>query len=163
MKKRFRTALIWAAAVLVPDQITKALVLSNLALWESRPVIPGFFNIVHVVNRGAAFGFLNSTDTGWQTGFFIAVTLAAVGFIGYLLASSDGEPFLVAGLGLVLGGALGNLADRVRFGSVVDFLDVFVGELHWPAFNVADSAISLGAAAVLVSLYRKRSHASRSA
>lgn len=163
MKKRFLKALLWAVAVLVPDLITKALVLSNLPLWASKPVIPGFFNITHVVNRGAAFGFLNDADITWQAGFFVAVTLAAVGFIGYLLTSANDEPFLVTGLGLVLGGALGNLVDRIRFGYVVDFLDIFVGELHWPAFNVADSAITLGAAAVLVSLYRKKKHAPRAA
>lgn len=163
MKKRYALALGLALAVLVPDQITKWLVQQHLALNESVPVIPGLFDLVHVSNLGAAFGFLNTTDITWQRALFVAVTLLALAVISYMLAKAgDGETFLVWGLGLILGGALGNLVDRVRFGHVVDFLDFYVGDWHWPAFNVADMGISLGAACLILSLYRKKPHASRS-
>lgn len=163
MKKRYALALGLALAVLVPDQITKWLVQQHLALNESVPVIPGLFDLVHVSNLGAAFGFLNTTDITWQRALFVAVTLLALAVISYMLAKAgDGETFLVWGLGLILGGALGNLVDRVRFGHVVDFLDFYVGDWHWPAFNVADIAITLGAFCLLISLYRKKPHASRS-
>lgn len=125
-------------------------------LWDTDPVIPGFFNLVHVLNKGAAFGFLNQPDTNWQIWFFVAVTIFAVGFIYYLLTTADhGDRFFIWGLGLVLGGALGNLIDRVRFGFVVDFLDFHIGEYHWPAFNVADIAITCGAFSVIISMYMK--------
>ncbi|MDQ7834049.1 MAG: signal peptidase II [Humidesulfovibrio sp.] len=154
MDQRLKTAALLAAAIIVPDQITKAVIQQKYALWASDTVIPGFFNIVHVLNKGAAFGFLNQPDTDWQTGFFVAVTIAAVGFIYYLLKTADaGDRFFIWGLGLVLGGALGNLIDRLRTGLVVDFLDFYIGPYHWPAFNVADIAITCGAFAVLMSMY----------
>lgn len=162
MKKRYGLALGLALLVLVPDQITKWLVQLHLGANESYPVVPGFLDLVHVSNLGAAFGFLNTTDITWQRTLFVAVTLLAVAVISYMLAKAgDGETFLVCGLGLILGGALGNLVDRVRFGHVVDFLDFHVGEWHWPAFNVADTGITLGAACLILSLYRKKPHVSR--
>jgi signal peptidase II len=164
MDSRLKTAALLAAAIIIPDQITKAVIQAKYALWASDPVIPGFFNLVHVLNKGAAFGFLNQPDTNWQIWFFVAVTIMAVGFIYYLLTTADrGDRFFITGLGLVLGGALGNLIDRLRFGHVVDFLDFFVGDYHWPAFNVADIAISCGAFAVLISLYTKNTHEKRGA
>lgn len=154
MDQRLKTAAILAATIIVPDQITKAVIQQKYALWASEPVLPGFFNIVHVLNKGAAFGFLNRPDTDWQIWFFVAVTFAAVGFIYYLLTTADkGDRFFIWGLGLILGGALGNLIDRLRTGLVVDFLDFYIGEYHWPAFNVADIAITCGAFAVLISMY----------
>lgn len=124
-------------------------------------MVPGFLRFVHVLNRGAAFGFLNRQDIQWQSSFFIGVTVIAVGIIVYLLRSSDRRNrFFLLGLGAILGGALGNLADRVRMGVVIDFLDVYVGSFHWPAFNIADSAITAGALSLLVSFYRQERHAS---
>jgi signal peptidase II len=156
MDSRLRTAALLAAGIIVPDQITKAVIQQKYALWDTAPVIPGFFNLAHVLNKGAAFGFLNNPDSNWQIWFFAAITLLAVGFIYFLLISADrGDRFFIWGLGLVLGGALGNLIDRLRFGFVVDFLDFYVGEHHWPAFNVADIAITCGAFCVLLSMYMK--------
>ena len=156
MDSRLRTAAILAASIIVPDQITKAAIQQKYTLWATDPVIPGFFNLAHVLNKGAAFGFLNQPDSTWQVWFFVAVTIAAVGFIYYLLTTADhGDRFFICGLGLILGGALGNLIDRKRFGFVVDFLDFYVGDYHRPAFNVADIAISCGAFAVLISMYTK--------
>lgn len=156
MDSRLKTAALLASAIVIPDQITKAVIQQKYALWATDPVIPGFFNLVHVLNKGAAFGFLNQPDITWQITFFVTVTIFAVGFIYYLLTTADhGDRFFIWGLGLVLGGALGNLIDRLRFGHVVDFLDFYMGSYHWPAFNVADIAISCGAFAVLVSMYTK--------
>jgi len=156
MDSRLRTAALLAAGVIVPDQIVKAMIQQKYALWATDPVIPGFFNLAHVLNKGAAFGFLNNPDSNWQIWFFAAVTVAAVGFIYFLLSTADrGDRFFIWGLGLILGGALGNLVDRLRFGFVVDFLDFYVGDYHWPAFNIADIAITCGAFAVLVSMYMK--------
>ena len=163
MKRRYAIALVLSLAVLIPDLVTKALVQAKLELWESRTVIPGLFDLVHVTNKGSAFGFLNRVDITWQTTFLVVVTLLAVGVMLHLLRqASDQETFLITGLGLILGGALGNLVDRVRYGEVIDFLDFYVGDWHWPAFNVADIAITLGAFCLLISLHRKKLHASRS-
>lgn len=157
MRSRFSLALSLAGAVLVLDQLTKLWVQSAIGLWEGTEVVPGFFNLVHILNKGAAFGLLNDNGMDWQRWFFIAVSLVAVAVVFHLLRTEHlAVPFMRAGLGLVLGGALGNLVDRVRTGLVVDFLDFHVGVHHWPAFNVADSAITVGVFAMFVSLYRSR-------
>ncbi len=136
-----------AAAVLLADQLSKWAALSQLRPGE--PVaITGFFNLVLVFNRGAAFSFLADAP-GWQQPFFIAVALIAAAVVSWLLWRHPERRLLSAGLALVLGGALGNLWDRVAYGHVVDFLDVHAFGWHWPAFNVADSAISVGAATLI--------------
>ncbi len=145
------------ALLIVLDQVTKAWILASLKLHEGFAVIDGFFNIVHVRNPGAAFGFLAGASPAFRSAFFIAVTVAAVLLIlHYLRRTRIGETSLVFALALILSGALGNLIDRVRFGEVVDFLDVYVGAHHWPAFNVADSAISTGAALLVLLMLRRR-------
>ena len=128
------------------DQITKWAVLKTIPLYGSRPVIEGFFNLVHVRNRGIAFGIMNTPGGSQITIYLLTlVTLVAI-FLLFLWFSRLGaeERKTTFGLALVIGGALGNLIDRIRMGEVVDFLDVHVGTFHWPAFNVADSAISVG-------------------
>lgn len=154
MRNRFAYPLTLAAVVLALDVATKQWVEATISRYETIEVIPGFFNLVHVLNLGAAFGFLNDGGISWQRPFFIAVALLATAVIGYLLASGYSRDRLgVTALGMILGGALGNLVDRVRFGHVVDFLDFHVGGWHWPAFNVADIGISVGVCALLVSFY----------
>lgn len=134
-----------AGAVLVLDQATKALVLKHLPLGESIPVIPGFFDLTHVHNPGGAFGFLSGMSAEFRGLLFVAVSLLAVGLILYFYWQTPVRQRLLAvGLSLIFGGAVGNLVDRIRFGIVVDFLDLYAGELHWPAFNIADSAITVG-------------------
>ena len=134
-----------SGSVLMLDLITKALVLARLPLGKSVPVIPGFFDITHVHNPGGAFGFLAGMSAEFRGLLFIAVSLLAAGLIVYFYwQTPPGQRLLAFGLALVFGGAVGNLVDRIRFGIVVDFLDVYVGDLHWPAFNVADSAITIG-------------------
>lgn len=140
-----------AALVVLLDQWTKQLTVKYISFDQVIPVISGFFNLVHVRNRGAAFGFLNNPDTSWQVWFFIGVSLVASAVILYIAKSARKEDrLLFVGLGLVLGGAVGNLIDRVLLGEVVDFLDVYYRNWHWPSFNVADSAICLGAFLTLI-------------
>lgn len=154
MKPQYVLAGSLAALVCLADQIAKLLVQQKLVLWSTVPVVPGFFNLVHSVNRGAAFGFLNDADSSWQIYFFIAVTVLAIMIVFSLLSKAGpGDKLLVSALGLVLGGALGNLVDRVRMGEVVDFLDFHVAGHHWPAFNMADIAITIGSLLLIVSLY----------
>jgi len=155
--------LILAAAIIIVDQISKALVRTYLPAWTAQPVIPGFFNLVHVQNRGAAFGFLSHGQGMWQPVFFIIITIAAVAIIISLMHTGrrKDRAFQLS-LGAILGGAVGNLLDRIRLGTVTDFIDLYIGRLHWPAFNVADTAISLGAFILLISVYRKGRHASSS-
>lgn len=129
--------------VLVLDQLTKYFVSRAFALYESVE-ITAFFNLVLVHNRGAAFSFLSEAG-GWQRGFFIVLALVASGWIVWLLRKHPQETLFCLALSLVLGGALGNVVDRVLFGAVVDFLDFHAFGYHWPAFNVADMGISCGA------------------
>jgi len=138
------------------DQGTKAYIVAALDLHQSWPVFPGFFSITHVRNPGAAFGFLAEASPLFRVAFFIAITLIALGLILYYLGrSTEAEARQAAGLSLIFTGAVGNLIDRVRFGEVVDFLDVYWGVHHWPAFNVADSAITIGAILLIWTLIRE--------
>lgn len=133
-----------AVAVLALDQAGKWLALEKLMLHESIPLTP-FLNLTLIYNKGAAFGFL-STASGWQNLFFIAIAIVATAVILYLLRRmGTKDRFLAVALMLILGGAIGNLIDRLLYGHVVDFIDVYYGSWHWPAFNVADSAITIGA------------------
>lgn len=142
-----------AGLVLVLDQLTKVLAERHLALHDPVPVLP-LFNLTLVYNRGAAFSFLN-TAGGWQRWLFAGVALAVSAYIVYWLRSIPrGQLWLPTALSLVLGGAVGNLIDRLRLGVVVDFIDVYYGTWHWPAFNVADAAISVGAVMLVVSALR---------
>ena len=134
-----------AAAVVIVDQFTKFWIMTNFTLHEQQNIIPGFFNLVYVTNTGAAFGFLAGDRNLLRQAFFVAVAILALIVIlfAYGHLKKQGKIFVYA-LGLIAGGAVGNLIDRMRFGSVVDFLDFFLGAYHWPAFNAADSAITIG-------------------
>ena len=157
MRLSYRIALPIAALVVILDQLTKLWIQEHMVLYTTRTVIPGFFNIVHVLNRGAAFGFLNRSDIQWQTYFFFAATALAVLIIFHLLRMArDDDKLLITGLGLILGGAVGNLIDRIKTGEVVDFLDFYWKTYHWPAFNVADIAIFLGSLGLVFAFYRLR-------
>ena len=133
-----------ALAVFAADFASKSCIMRTFALGEGKAVVKGFFNIVRVHNRGAAFGFLNSPDINWQFWLFFAATLAALAVIVRMIMTSKWDAVLYCGFGLIVGGAAGNLLDRLRFRYVVDFLDFCWGDLHFPAFNIADSAICLG-------------------
>ena len=152
-----------ALTVLILDQFVKHLIKSSMPVWSQTTVIDGFFNIVHVLNRGAAFGFLNTQAASWLPVFFIVVTgLAVLVIVSLLRGARDKGPLYVFALSSILGGALGNLTDRLRQGVVVDFLDFHIGRFHWPAFNIADMAISIGAICLLITFYTKERHASGS-
>ncbi len=134
-----------AGSVVLLDQITKWLVLENIPLYQAKMVIPGLFNLTHIRNPGGAFGFMASGSQGLRNLLFIGVSIIAMGLIAYFYRSTPkSHPYLGSALVLIFGGAVGNLIDRLRFGEVVDFLDIYVGAYHWPAFNVADSAITVG-------------------
>jgi len=137
-----------AAAVIALDCLTKLAVLAAFAPGERLAVAP-FFNLVLVFNTGAAFSFL-AGGGGWQTALFAAVAAIASAVIGVLIFRQPAKRLFCTGLALILGGALGNLHDRLVYGKVVDFLDFHAAGWHWPAFNVADSAISVGAALLIV-------------
>ena len=139
-----------ATIIVVLDQLTKLAVFKWVPLYERFPV-NSFINITHQRNPGAAFSFLADAG-GWQRWAFILLATAVSGFIGHWLwrLRSDGQYTLCAGLALVLGGAIGNLVDRVRLGYVVDFIQVWFGSWPFPSFNVADAAISVGAAFLII-------------
>ncbi len=143
-----------AALVVATDRLTKWLMLGWLRPGESYEVT-GFLNLVLVYNRGAAFSFLADAP-GWQRPFFIAVALIVSAIVSWMLWRSPGRRLLSAGLALILGGALGNLWDRAAWGAVADFLDVHAFGWHWPAFNVADSAISVGAVVLIAESFLHR-------
>ena len=132
-----------AALIVLADQATKALVLARFAVGERLELAP-FFNLVLVFNKGAAFSFLSDAG-GWQKPLLIAFAVGAAALVSFMIVRRPRERLLCTGLALILGGALGNVIDRLRFGQVVDFLDAHAGGYHWPAFNVADSAITIGA------------------
>ena len=132
-----------AAGVVLADQLTKWAVLEHFAHGERREVTT-FLNLVLVYNKGAAFSMFADAP-GWQTPLLITFALGAAGIVSYLILRNPAKRLLCLGLALILGGALGNLIDRVRFGHVVDFLDFHAAGWHWPAFNVADSGITIGA------------------
>ena len=137
--------LFWASGVVALDQSTKWLIQAEFLLHESREILPGFFSLTYLTNTGAAFGLLAGEKTLFRQAFFIGVAMLAlvVLILTYRHVSTQGRLFVHA-IGLIAGGAVGNLIDRLRFGAVVDFLDFYVKGYHWPAFNVADSAISVG-------------------
>ena len=148
----------FAISVLVVffDRISKIALLSSFSPGESHVVTP-FFNLVLVFNKGAAFSFLAGAE-GWQTLFFAAIAVVASIVISFLIMRNRNKPLFCAALALILGGALGNLYDRLVYGKVVDFLDFHAAGWHWPAFNVADPAITVGAAILIVeSFFQKQS------
>jgi signal peptidase II len=138
--------------IVLADQLTKWIVLERFAPGE-RLELTGFFNLVLVFNKGAAFSFLAGAG-GWQTPLLVGFALLAAVVVSVLLLRSPGRRLFCAALALVLGGAVGNVIDRLRFGHVVDFLDLHAGGGHWPAFNVADSAITVGAALLILDGFR---------
>ena len=141
-----------ALVVIILDQISKWVVISNLMVHESVPVLEGFFNLVHVRNRGMAFGLMNRPGIDFAFYFLVAASLTAVVLlIVWFFRLKDGDKKLILGLSLILGGAVGNLIDRFRFHEVIDFLDFYLGEYHWPAFNVADSLLCIGVGLLIVS------------
>jgi signal peptidase II len=156
---RFEVGL--TAAIVIVDQITKAIVRANIPLHDSVTVIPGFLNLAHVRNSGAAFGFLNAVEFPYKSAVVALVAASALmGIAFYAARVSSQDRVTRLGLAMIVGGALGNLVDRLALGSVVDFVDVVFGGWHFWAFNVADSAITLGVAAMMIDMIGLGRHVS---
>jgi len=151
--KRHHCLMLWPAlAIIFLDQISKMVVVHSLRLHESVPVLTGFFNLVHVRNRGMAFGFMNRPDFNFGFYFLMAASLVAIVLLlVWFFRLRDGDKRITLGLSLILGGAVGNLIDRIRLRAVIEFLDFYLGSYHWPAFNVADSAITVGTFLIAIS------------
>ena len=150
VQKYLRFSIIGFGVVLL-DQVTKILVMHYMPLHDSITIIPGFFSLTHVHNPGGAFGFMAQNSSPLRHWLFLLAAFFALGMILYFYHQTPrSHPFFGFALALIFGGAIGNLIDRLRFGEVIDFLDVYVGYLHWPTFNVADSAVTVG---VIIFLY----------
>jgi signal peptidase II len=145
MKRKYWVLLIFCLGILLLDQGTKYMVVQKLPLYQRVEVIQGFFNLTHVRNTGGAFGIFGGEKGEIGSILFVVVSLVAVGAILYLFTRvKENEKPLALSFSLILGGAIGNLIDRLRYGEVVDFLDFHLSTYHWPAFNVSDSAICIG-------------------
>ena len=156
MSKKNAGLMLWlgvATVVVLLDQVTK-ITMSRLLTYGQSEVVNAYLNLVMVYNKGAAFSFL-SDQSGWQRYFFSALAAAVSIFIVWMLNRNANERLFCWSLSLILGGAIGNLIDRLVYGHVIDFLDVHVNAWHWPAFNVADSAITIGAALFVLDELRR--------
>ena len=147
---------LWLAALSIGlDQASKLAINKSFQLYESISVMP-FFNLTYVHNMGAAFSFLSEAG-GWQRWFFAALAIImSVIMTIWLIRLKEHETLLAVSLALILGGAMGNLIDRLAYGYVIDFLDVYYGTYHWPAFNIADSAITIGVSLMLVESFKSQ-------
>ena len=144
-----------ATAVIVADQVTKALVARAIPEHSLVPVIPGFLNLTHTTNTGVAFGLFSDSPAAWKTALLTGVSLALLAIVVYMVWKARGLDVASGlGLSLILGGALSNLADRIRAGAVVDFVDAYFHSYHWYTFNLADSAIVVGALFLIIHLFR---------
>lgn len=150
-KEKLYITLSVIVSIVMVDQFTKSIIENTLFLNQVIEVIPNFFNIVYIKNPGAAFGIFSDAGT-YRVIFLVAVSSIAVALIAYLIGQSEGVPPVI-GLSMIGGGAIGNLIDRAKYGEVTDFLDVYVGSYHWPAFNVADSAITVGVGLMIFIYY----------
>ncbi len=156
--KKFLILIIIALVVIIADQVTKYLVTTGIPLHRGVEIIPGFANLVHVRNPGAAFGIFADSTSNLRAVFLLLVSVAAlVCIIWTVVASKQIDPYLLVGLSFFFGGATGNLVDRLRFGEVIDFVDVYVGSFHWPAFNVADASLCVGTALLFLHFLLRRS------
>ena len=162
MTSKFKSRLPYAVVVIFVlslDRWTKWLIDTRLLLNQTILVIDGFFNITYVRNTGVAFGILDSLQSSFKGTLLGILTVAAIiAVIVYSLRTSVNQRLLQVGLSLILAGALGNLYDRVNYGYVIDFIEVYIRDYRWPSFNVADSAITMGVALLALELFRKDTH-----
>jgi signal peptidase II len=149
-----------AAAVFVLDRLTKWIIESRVSFFDTHKVIPGFFDIVRSQNRGVAFGIFNDSTSEWRTTLLIIASVAAVGMVTAMLWNAQKlDRYSLWGFALILGGAAGNVFDRIVWGRVTDFLLFYIGDHQWPTFNVADSAIVVGSGLLLMDLLRSKRQA----
>lgn len=156
--KRKRIYPLIILALLSVDQLTKALIARNIMIQDSKSIIPGFFNLAHIRNRGAIFGFFSRAESSILFIFLTLVSLVALGLvIYYFFKTPSSETLMKVSLSLILAGALGNLTDRFFRGYVIDFLDFYIKNWHWPSFNVADACITIGAfLLIFILIFRRR-------
>ncbi len=151
-----------AAAVLAADRLSKWIIETRVGFQDTYTVIPGFFDIVHSQNRGVAFGLFNDSTSEWRTVLLVAFSIGVVVLLTAMLwQSARNGGLTLYGLGLVLGGAAGNVFDRMMWGRVTDFLEFYIGQYHWPTFNIADSAIVVGSGLLLLDLLRPKREAAQ--
>lgn len=157
MSRKWKIVGVWVAAIVICDQITKAIVDRTMSLYDSIPIIDGLFNLTYVRNTGAAFGIFAGSHEVFRRPFLIGVSIVAIGFILVMLRRlREDATGLAVALAFILGGAIGNLIDRIVYGEVIDFLDVYWSTYHWPAFNIADSFITIGVTITLFYLVRAK-------
>lgn len=148
----FLLALV-AGTVIVVDQLTKLSIMENMRLHESIPIIPNLFSLTYIRNPGAAFGLLAGSSNAFRTLFFSVASIGAGVMLGMIFVRLRARDWMARlSIAAILGGAIGNLLDRLQYGEVIDFLDVYIETYHWPAFNVADSAISVGVVFLMIHL-----------
>ena len=150
--RKFSVPIVSALLLGAADQASKVWAVRNLPLFELREIVPGFFGLVHVRNTGVAFSLLSNLDPGWVHPFLILATVLAMGAVLAYIAYLPCRGAAPVGLGLILGGAIGNLIDRARLGYVVDFIDLYWRNHHWPTFNVADAGISVGIVLLVIDM-----------
>jgi signal peptidase II len=150
--RKFSVPIVSAVLLGAVDQASKVWAVRNLPLFELREIVPGFFGLVHVRNTGVAFSLLSNLDPRWVHPLLILATMLAMGAVLAYIAFLPCRGAAPVGLGLILGGAIGNLIDRARLGYVVDFLDLYWHNHHWPTFNVADVGITVGVALLLIDM-----------
>jgi signal peptidase II len=157
LKNKYIKLVAVAGIIVLLDQFTKWLILRYLPINKTLTVVKGFFNITHVLNPGGAFGIMANLSPIVRSIVFLFISSIAVGLIFYFYRKTPVQhSWLAAAFALIFGGAIGNLIDRIRFGMVIDFLDFYVDNLHWPAFNIADSAITIGIGIFLYHLIFKK-------
>ena len=157
MKRDYLLFIGLALIIFLLDQVSKWMVVTHIEAHQTLSVIPGFFSLVLVKNRGMAFGIFSQTRSGFYYYFLLSTTIGAIGVILFsFFWIKSSKKWLTVGLSLILGGAVGNLVDRLRLGYVIDFLDFFLKGYHWPAFNVADSAVTVGTFWLLLNIIQGR-------
>ena len=149
-----------AAAIFAIDRLTKLIIESKVSFFDTYKVIPGFFDIVHSQNRGVAFGVFNDSTSEWRTTLLVIASVAAVVMVSVMLWNAKKlDRFSLWGFALILGGAAGNVFDRIMWGRVTDFLLFYIGAYQWPTFNMADSAIVVGSGLLILDLLRQKRQA----
>ena len=151
MPRRFTILLGVSLTIIVLDQLTKTYIDLSMHLHQSIPIIPGYFNLTYIRNPGAAFGILATSSSGFRLVFFAITSLVAIGLLVTIFLRLEPDDWWgQVTVASIFGGAIGNLIDRLQFGEVIDFLDFYINGYHWPAFNVADTAISVGVCSLFI-------------
>ncbi len=157
MRRRYLFLFLIGSGTAIFDQITKHLVQTKFMLHESVNVIDGFFSLTYILNPGAAFGIFADQDETFRAIFFMIVSVIALILLAFFFRQTpSGDTVSLIAISLLFGGAIGNMIDRIRIGAVVDFLDFYIGQSHWPAFNVADSAITIGVSLLMLQLFLQK-------